>query len=539
VNAEDHEDPADYVWDSGDVVDIELNGDSITVDPAGAATVAGSKVTVTSAGNYRITGSLADGQVVVNTDDEETVRLILNSVDIHCDDSSPIYIEDAKKVVIVLQTGTVNYVSDGGSYFLEPDTDEPNAAIFSKSDLTIYGDGSLSVDANYNDGVASKDGLIIKSGIIDVSSVDDGVRGKDYLVVKGGSITLDVGGDGFKSDNDADITRGYVSVENGTISITADRDAIEAQTDVIVTGGELTLTSGGGSSGFIGPDISAKGIKGLVSVIFNGGTVTADCADDAVHSNMNITVNGGSFTISTGDDAFHADTYLIINGGTINILESYEGLESSVVTINDGYIHLESSDDGINIAGGNDDGPADPFAPPDEGMWLHINGGYIVVSSGGDGIDSNGFMDMSGGTVIVNGPDTWDPAIDYGFGDFNITGGTLVAVGSSSMAQGPEENSTQYSVLIKLDSEKTPMLIHLSTPSGEVFTFMPTKPFQSIVYSSPQLAPGSHSLYLEGSHTGTPTDGLYEGGTYTPGTLEESFTITSIVTTIGGGGWWP
>ena len=67
---------------------------------------------------------------------------------------------------------------------------------------------------------------------------------------------------------------------------------------------------------------------------------------------------------------------------------------------------------------------------------------------------------------------------------------------------------------------------------------MPTKAFKSIVYSSPEIAPGSHSLYLGGSHTGTPTDGLYEGGTYTPGALEESFTISSIVTEIGGGGGW-
>jgi hypothetical protein len=73
-------------------------------------------------------------------------------------------------------------VADGASYVLEEGTDEPNAAIFSKSDLTIFGAGSLNVDGNYNDGIASKDGLIIKSGTISVTSVDDGIRGKDYLI---------------------------------------------------------------------------------------------------------------------------------------------------------------------------------------------------------------------------------------------------------------------------------------------------------------------------------------------------------------------
>jgi hypothetical protein len=539
-NAEDHEDPADYIWDSLDVIDVELSGDSISVDATGVATVEGSKVTITSAANYRITGSLIDGQIIVDTNDEETVRLILNGIDISCSNSSPIYIVDAKKVIMFLQAGTENYVADGASYILEPDTDEPNAAVFSRTDFTIYGDGTLNVDGNYNDGIASKDGLIIKSGTITISSVDDGLRGKDYLIVKDGTITLNVDGDGFKSDNDADATRGYVSIEKGAISITSDGDAIEAQTDVIITGGELILTSGGGSTSSLSQGTSAKGVKGIVSVVIDGGTITANCADDAIHSNLNIIVNGGSFDILTGDDGFHADTYLTINGGNINIPKSFEGLESAVITINNGYIKIESTDDGINIAGGNDDGPADPFAPPNEGQWLHINGGYIIVSSGADGIDTNGFMDMSGGIVIVNGPvdGGWNTkpnaAIDYGEGDFNITGGTVVAVGSSSMAQGPGTASTQYSILINLNSARTPRLIHLNTTSGEVFTFMPTKTFQSIVYSSPQLAPGQYNLYLGGSSTGTPTDGLYEGGTYSPGTLYRSFTISSIVTTIGG-----
>jgi hypothetical protein len=234
----------------------------------------------------------------------------------------------------------------------------------------------------------------------------------------------------------------------------------------------------------------------------------------------------------------HADTSLEINGGTIDITKSFEGLESSVITINNGSIQINSSDDGINIAGGNNGVPADPFAPPAEGQWLHIKGGYIVVSADADGIDTNGYMDMSGGFVIINGPtDNFNGAIDYGTGTFKLTGGTIVAVGSSGMAQGPTATSTQYSVLVNLNFQQTPRLVNLQTASGvTLFTFSPTKTFQSIVFTSPQLAPGSYNLYLGGSSTGTVTDGLYTGGTYTPGTKYTTFTISSIVTTIGGGG---
>ena len=541
-NAQDHEDPADYVWDGSDIIEIELNGNSITVSATNVAKVEGSKVTITSAANYRITGSLNDGQVIVDTNDEETVRLILNGVDISCSNSAPIYIADAKKAIIILQAGTENYVTDGVSYILEPDTDEPNAAVFSRSNLTIFGEGTLNVEGNYNDGIASKDGLIIRNGTITVNSVDDGIRGKDYLVVKDGKITLNVEGDGFKSDNDADAMRGYVSIENGMVNIASDRDAIEASTDVIISGGEIALVSGGGSDSSVGESISAKGIKGLVSVVVDGGNITADCSDDAIHSDYEITVNGGSFILSTGDDGFHADFYLTINGGSINITQCFEGLESSVITINDGTIQIEAFDDGINIVDGSADGPADPFAPASEDCWLYVNGGYIIVSSlEHDGVDSNGFMEMSGGIMIIHGSGTegegaFNPAVDRGFGTFNMTGGTLLGVGSSIMAQGPSDISTQYSVLINLNATQEPRLIHLNTTSGEVFTFMPRRTFQSIVYSSSELAPGPHDLYLGGSSTGTSTDGLYEGGTYTPGTKFISFTISEIATTIGGGG---
>jgi hypothetical protein len=538
VNKADHEDPADYTWDSSQVIDITLNGNSITVNPAVNATVAGSKVTLTSASTYRISGSLTDGQVIVNATGKGTVRLILNGVNIHCSTSSPIFVIDAKKTVIVLQAGTVNYVTDGASYVFENATQtEPNAAIFSKKDLTIFGSGSLNVDANYNDGIASKDGLIIKSGTIAVSSVDDAIRGKSYLVVKGGDITLNAGGDGLKSDDTEDVAKGYVSVENGVIHITSGGDAVSAETDVLIASGTVTLTSGGGGNVAKNDAVSTKGLKGGVSVVIDNGNFAISSSDDAIHSNGTIFINNGIFAIATGDDAVHADVSLEINGGTCVISQCYEGLESAVITINNGSIQINSSDDGINIAK-KTGAPADPFAPPEEGLWLHIKGGYIVVSADADGIDTNGYMDMSGGFVIINGPTVnFDGAIDYGTGTFKLTGGTIIAVGSSGMAQGPSPTSTQYSVLVNFNSPQTPRLVNLQTASGQVlFTFRPTKTFQSIVFTSPTLTTGSYNLYLGGSSTGTLTNGLYEGGTYTPGTKYTTFTISSIVTIIGGGG---
>lgn len=536
VNEVDHEADEDYVWNNSDVIDVGLNGNSITVSLASVATVDGSKVTITSAGTYRLSGSLTDGQVIVNTEDKETVRLILNNVTVHCSTSAPIYVMKAKKTIIVLQENTQNYVTDENSYTVDSNG-EPNGAIFSTSDLTIYGEGSLNVDANYNDGIASKDGLIIKSGDITVSSVDDAIRGKDYIVVKNGLINLNAGGDGLKSDNDKNIIRGYVSVESGVLQISAGGDGIDARTDVIINDGQISITSGGGSSNNIVAGNSAKGIKGIVSLIVDSGTITANSADDAIHSNGTITINGGAFTLSTGDDGIHADDSLTINNGNFTITKSYEGLESAIITINNGNIHLASSDDGINIAGGRDasgtvPGPGrDTFNSGD--YHLYINGGYIYVEADGDGIDSNGDVTMTGGTVIINGPTSnWNGALDHV--SFKMTGGFLVAVGSSGMAEAPSTSSTQYSVLLKfMSTRQAGTIIHIQTSTGtEILTFKPTKAYKSIAFSSPALKKGTYDVYFGGSSIGTVVDGLYTGGTYTPGTKYKNFTISSIVTTV-------
>jgi hypothetical protein len=314
-NSETHEDPQDTVWDATSVIPILLNGNSIHVEGEGVS-VDGSRATITSAGDYSLSGSLVDGQIIVDTQDKALVRLILNGVDISNSTSSAIYIKSAKETIIILADGTRNTLSDAGAYvFEDTQADEPNAALFSTSDLTIYGNGSLSVIGNTNDGIASKDGLILAGGEITVVALDDGIRGKDYLVIKSGAITVNAQGDGLKSDNAQDSTLGFISIEAGQINITAEGDAIEAETDVAIADGEFTIISGGGSQARLDQDTSGKGIKAAVSVTIDGGSFNIDAADDAIHSNGSIGINGGDFVISTGDDGLHADDSLTINGG--------------------------------------------------------------------------------------------------------------------------------------------------------------------------------------------------------------------------------
>lgn len=210
---EDGDDIDVYTYDTSIVVQVNLNGSSITVVPD-VATVSGTKVTLKSAGTYKITGTLTDGQIVVNANNTGNVRIILSGVNIKCSNSAPIYIKDADKALINLADGTVNTLTDGTSYITVDG--EPNAVLFSDSELIIYGNGSLNITANYNDGISSDDGLVIKSGTISVKAADDGIRGKDYLIIQDGNITVNSTGDALKSDNETDASIGYITIDSGT-----------------------------------------------------------------------------------------------------------------------------------------------------------------------------------------------------------------------------------------------------------------------------------------------------------------------------------
>jgi hypothetical protein len=482
--------PASVEYDSDDLEPSVVGTDTLYIVVAGdvftfegeGATMDGSVVTITSAGTYRISGTLNDGQIIVDTQDEETVYLVLDGVDITCSTGAPIYV---------------------------------------------------------------------------VNAANDGIKGRDSIAVLDGTITVIAGADGLQSTSDEDTEKGYIAIEGGTFDITAGLDGIQAQTSLLVSGGEITIVSGGGSvdsssgGAWGGRGIegnlnqtteSAKGLKASVDLTITDGVIQINSLDDALHSNDNITIDGGDILFASEDDGIHADTALTINGSDLTITQSYEGLESVIITINDGTIHLTASDDGINASSGN--GGTAAGMQPVRGQggfesgnnYLYINGGYLFVDANGDGIDAVGSIEMTAGTIIVNGPtNDGNGPLDY-LGTFNVSGGYLIAVGSSGMAQAPSTTSTQYSVMYNFASTRAAgTMVHIETDSGEeILTFVPTKQYQSVLLSSPELENGlTYVLYAGGSSNGTATDGLYSSETYTGGSQLASFTIASVVAGAG------
>lgn len=554
---------SDEIESIGEINTYIKLGTDISVEGNGA-TVESNKVIISSAGTYSISGKSADGQIIVEASKKDKVNLLLDGVDITSSNSAPIYVKNADKTVIALAENTENTITDGSNYVLEDEANnEPNAAIFSMDDLTIIGNGSLKVSANYNNGITSKDDLKIKEGNISVNAVSDGLRGKDSITISGGNITINAQEDGMKSTNIEETEKGYILIEGGNLNIKALQDGIQADNNVIINDGEINISTGSGSANAStskngswgnwgrapgenpqtdttdteGSDsTSAKGIKATNDIDINGGNITIDSSDDSIHSNNTLSINNGSISTSSGDDGIHANSSLEINNGTIDIQKSYEGIEGQTITINDGSISVIASDDGMNAAGGNDGSSTNgrpgqnSFASSSNGL-ITINGGNLLVNSSGDGIDSNGSIVMSDGTVIVNGPtDNGNGALDYD-GTFDVSGGLLIAAGSLGMAQSVSQSSTQNAVIISIASQEANTLVNIKSTSGdEIITFAPSKAYQSVVVCSPLLKDNtSYIVSTGGESTGTNNNGLYVNGKYSSGTEVANFTVSGVL----------
>ncbi len=394
-------------------VTVTLSDGASRADGAGV-TVSGDTVTITAGGSYRITGTLTNGQIIVNAPEEKVV-LALDGVSVTCENSAALYVVKAKKVILSLVSGSENSLASTGEY-IQTDDNTVDAAIFSKDDLTIKGSGALAVSSGTGHGIVSKDELKIKSG---------------------------------------------------TITVTAEK-------------------------------------KGMA-------------ANDLVE------ITGGSITIASGKHGIHCDEALTISHGTVNITKSFEGLEAKTMEISGGDISIAASDDGLNATDSASGTEADGWGwgfgggmdEAQEGVYILISGGKLTVNASGDGIDSNGDLMITGGEIYVSGPTSdGDGALDYA-GTGTITGGTIVAVGSSGMAQSLSSD-TQGVILLTLSGKQDAgSTVTLKDADGAVLaSFMPEKAYSSVVISAPGMESGGTYSVACGSESRSVT---LEGYTYSEG----------------------
>ena len=427
-------------------------GTETTIEGQGAE-VSNNKITITKAGTYSVSGKVEDGQIIVNAGDEDKVYIILNGADIKCSNSAPIYVKNAKKAILSLADGTENNITDGENYVLEDESsNEPNAAIFSKDDMTIIGTGKLTVNANYNNGIASNDDLKIQSGNIVVNAKNNGIKGKDCINITDGNINITSEGDGMQSDNTKDETKGYVYIEGGKINITSKEDGIQAETQLLVADGDINIKTGEGSANSTkinkGPGQMPEGMangerpempQGQVPQLPEGMTqgerptmpehqnrqlpempsgqtqgnqppnlpegMTKGERPEMPQGNMqkpqnNQNTNSDNTNNSTNNTntsteesvsmkALKAGTNIIIEGGSFNIDSQEDAIHSNVnISINNGNFEIASGDDGIH-----------------SDTQLDIYGGTINISKSYEGLESTTVNIYDGNIHLVASDD--------------------------------------------------------------------------------------------------------------------------------------
>ena len=515
-------------WQAESYISITGQGDSMQCD-SGDVSITGGKVQITKGGTYVISGTVTDGQIIVDAPDEK-VWLVLDGADITCSNSAAINVRNAKKVIVTAAEGTENQLTDGKTYqYDDAEKEEPNACLYSDDDLVINGSGSLTVSGNCNNGITGKNDVLILDAAITVNAKNHRIRGNDCICVQNASLTVTGGGDGLKSANVEEEGRGFICLESGTYQIQAGEDGIDCATCMRIQDGTYSISAGGGaaaasnktgredfgwdrdsnSSAQSGDNsASTKGIKAGLALTIENGTLTIDSADDTLHTYGDIQIEDGTYILSSGDDGIHADKNLTVNGGSITISRSYEGLEAQYITVNGGSVDLVASDDGFNAASGStqNGGRGGMFEAEDASVT--ITGGTIVMDAGGDGLDSNGNIKQSGGDVIVYGPTNGgNGALDYA-GEYQMNGGTLIAAGAVGMALNISQTSAQCGYQYIADTVlNAGTKVTVQAEDGSTITeFTAKKSCQSLVFSTPAMKDGmSYTILCDGAKQGTVT----------------------------------
>ena len=351
------QDDEDESWKNNtgtvDLDNVEVTGDGISVSD--------NIITISKGGDFEVTGTLDDGQIVIDT--EEKVKLRLSGMSLTNKNGSAVYVKNADKAYITLTDNTENTLTDGENYTSGDENEK--GCITSRDNLEIKGSGLLTVNGNYNHGIFSSNSIEIGNGNITVNAKNDGIHANDTLAISGGTVNVTAEGDGIQAEEILDISDGEVNVTTtGEVKASTSNDFggrgemkdLSQMTDDEIqsmreqmNNNQFTQTEESDDS----EDTSSKGIKADWMLDISGGEVTVNSTDHAIHCASDINITGGTLNLSSESKkgiSGHGD--VTIDDGDITITKSTEGIESKkTLTINGGDIDITASDDGLNSGG--------------------------------------------------------------------------------------------------------------------------------------------------------------------------------------------
>lgn len=340
-------------YDEQSAINIKLEDDSVSCDDSGV-TIDGTVVTISREGVYVLSGTLSEGQIIVDTGDTDKVQLVLKNVDITCKSSAAIYVKNADKVFITTAKDSENTLKTTGE-FVNIDDNNIDGVIFAKADITLNGAGTLNIDCSSAHGIVCKDDLKLTSGTYNINAASHALSGKDSVRIAGGTYNLTSKTASIHSENteNTDNTeKGFIYIADGEFTISSEKDGIKAGSSLTINGGNINITKAeegleamyidinGGNINIVSNDdgINASGgnsdsskMQGDSSIYIKitGGTVNVAARGDGVDSNGNIYITGGALYVtgpeSNGDSALDYEKEAVITGGTV-VAAGYSGM---------------------------------------------------------------------------------------------------------------------------------------------------------------------------------------------------------------------
>ena len=532
-------------YDISDANVITLSGDSAQVTGNGAYAYDGG-VVISSTGVYVISGTLDDGSITVDADDAAKIWLYFNDVNITCQDNAALIIENADKVFLTLAEGQDSVLMSGSEYETSAAEAGIDGVIYARDDLTINGAGSLTISGGPAHGITANDDLVITGGNLTVISAKDAIHVNDSLRMTKAVMTLNAGDDAIQVDNEG----GYIYIESGEFDITAVDEGIAAEGQITIDGGDFKIAVGTGQG--------SHGIKSGDTVTVNDGTIDITSCYEGIQASY-IDITGGDITINSVDDGINASSgdggfgmgfgmggpgmggtggqgmrqrgsYNASDTETTETGEASEGEKPELGEMPEGEMpegekpEFGETPEGEQPQSGD---TSDEDMSTVETPWIHISGGTLTIlnDSGrdADGIDSNGDIIITGGTIRVSltgdgGNNAIDCATENG-GVCEISGGSIIACGSSQMAEGFGSSSTQCSVLYNLQTgaEAGTTLTLRDSDGNVLMSYEVPNAFTSVNISCPEMELG-------------------ETYTISVGETEETVTLEEITTTSGAAG---
>lgn len=344
---------------------VFLSDTGIVTDCA-SASVHDACITLTAAGTYRVSGSLSDGQILIDASDDDKVKLILDNAEITCRSAPAIYVVNAKKLVLSSEKDSVNTIC---SHLVSVSDETADAAVFSHDDLTLSGVGCINIAADSCDGIVSKDKLKVKSGIVRITAGGKGLVGKDAVTMEGGTLCV-------ASEDDAIHSNDEILMQGGEAVISTEDDGMHADKSLRIEGGSVNM------------DACYEGLEAL-SVQISGGKITIHAADDGINA------AGGNDDSNSkgrfGGDQFQADdgAEVCIAGGELLIIAEGDGIDSNgSISMSGGTVYISGPANSANGA-------------LDCASSAEISGGIIVAA--GDAGMAEGFDSSSAQGNILYG----------------------------------------------------------------------------------------------------------------------------------------